>query len=62
MAERTGSDELGRAIVGKARLLVQRKVGQDITAAVAKPFADADHVLLTGRYGRAVAKLTEAYA
>ncbi|BCL27487.1 glycoside hydrolase family 3 N-terminal domain-containing protein [Streptomyces aurantiacus] len=62
LAERTGSDELGRAIVDKARLLVQRKVGEGITAAVAKPFADADHLLLTGRYGRAVAKLTEAYA
>ncbi|MFE9441306.1 hypothetical protein ACFYO2_20370 [Streptomyces sp. NPDC006602] len=26
-------------------------MGQDITAAVAKPFADADHLLLIGRYG-----------
>ena len=45
----------------KARLLVQAKVGQSVTAAVSKPFADADHLLLTGRYGAAVEKLTEAY-
>ncbi|MFD5077170.1 glycoside hydrolase family 3 N-terminal domain-containing protein [Streptomyces sp. NPDC058371] len=60
-AERTGADEIGRAVVNKARLLVQQKVGSGITAATAKPFADADHLLLTGRYGAALAKLTEAY-
>ncbi|MEV5429369.1 glycoside hydrolase family 3 N-terminal domain-containing protein [Streptomyces sp. NPDC052701] len=60
-AERAGADRAGRALVTKARLLVQRKAGQDLTAAVAKPFADADHLLLTGRYAKAVAKLTEAY-
>ncbi|MFD5795998.1 glycoside hydrolase family 3 N-terminal domain-containing protein [Streptomyces diastatochromogenes] len=60
-AERAGADRAGRELVAKARLLVQEKVGQRITEAVAKPFADADHLLLTGRYGKAVQKLTEAY-
>ncbi|MCD7444954.1 glycoside hydrolase family 3 C-terminal domain-containing protein [Streptomyces lincolnensis] len=60
-AERTGAEEAGRAIVGKARLIVQGKAGQDITAAFAKPFADADHLLLTGRYAEAVDRLTTAY-
>ncbi|MFF1446058.1 glycoside hydrolase family 3 N-terminal domain-containing protein [Streptomyces sp. NPDC058295] len=61
VAERAGADEVGRALVEKARLIVQRKVGQAVTAAVAKPFADADHLLLTGRYGKAVEQLTAAY-
>ncbi|WP_406006592.1 CIA30 family protein [Streptomyces sp. NBC_00637] len=60
-AERAGADEVGRALVRKARLIVQRKVGQAVTAAVAKPFADADHLLLTGRYSKAVERLTAAY-
>ncbi|MFJ3666598.1 glycoside hydrolase family 3 N-terminal domain-containing protein [Streptomyces sp. NPDC090106] len=58
LAERTGSDEAGRAIVGKARLIVQQK---GVGAGLAKPFAEADHLLLTGRYGKAVQKLIEAY-
>ncbi|MET8245908.1 glycoside hydrolase family 3 N-terminal domain-containing protein [Streptomyces sp. NPDC005202] len=61
LAEKAHAGEAGRALVAKARLIVQRKVGQNITAAVAKPFADADHLLLTGRYGAAVAQLTAAY-
>ncbi|MEU6195515.1 glycoside hydrolase family 3 N-terminal domain-containing protein [Streptomyces sp. NPDC047061] len=60
-AERAGSDAAGRRLVAKARLLVQAKIGQSITTAVSKPFADADHLLLTGKYGAAVEKLTEAY-
>ncbi|MFF3848344.1 glycoside hydrolase family 3 N-terminal domain-containing protein [Streptomyces sp. NPDC002328] len=60
-AERKGADGAGRALVTRARLIVQQKVGQDITAAVAAPFAAADHLLLTGRYAEAVRKLTEAY-
>ena len=44
-AERAGADSAGRALVSRARLIVQRKVGTDLTAAVAKPFADADHLL-----------------
>ncbi|MFH0173091.1 glycoside hydrolase family 3 protein [Streptomyces cacaoi] len=61
VAERAGADQVGRTLVGKARLIVQQKVGQAVTAAVAKPFADADHLLLTGRYGKAVEQLTAAY-
>jgi beta-glucosidase len=60
-AERHGDDRTGRALVTKARLLVQRHTDGHLTAAVAKPFADADHLLLTGRYGKAVQKLTDAY-
>ncbi|MGW3814842.1 glycoside hydrolase family 3 protein [Streptomyces sp. NPDC005046] len=60
-AERSGADEVARKAVTKARLLVQQKIGSSITAASAKPFADADHLLLTGHYARAVAKLAEAY-
>ncbi|MFI6657207.1 glycoside hydrolase family 3 protein [Streptomyces sp. NPDC050523] len=61
VAEKAGADEAGRALVTKARLIVQEKVGQDMTAAVAKPFADADHLSLTGRYGSAVLRLEDAY-
>jgi len=62
LAERAGSEETGRAIVGKARLLVQQRAGQGITAAFAKPFAEADHLLLKGKYAQALAKLTQAYS
>ncbi|MFE0510666.1 glycoside hydrolase family 3 N-terminal domain-containing protein, partial [Streptomyces sp. NPDC058964] len=61
VAERAGADGTGRALVARARLIVQNKVGRRITAAVAKPFADAGHLLLTGRYAQAVKQLTEAY-
>ncbi|MGW2569954.1 glycoside hydrolase family 3 protein [Streptomyces sp. NPDC001537] len=61
VAEKTGADATGRALVTKARLIVQQKVGAGITQAVAKPFADADHLSLTGRYGTAVEKLIAAY-
>ncbi|MFI6209600.1 glycoside hydrolase family 3 N-terminal domain-containing protein [Streptomyces sp. NPDC051041] len=60
-AERAGAEETGRALVTKARLIVQHKAADRITEAVAKPFADADRLLLTGRYGAAVQKLTQAY-
>ncbi|MGW2523370.1 glycoside hydrolase family 3 protein [Streptomyces sp. NPDC001617] len=60
-AEKAGADTTGRALVAKARLIVQRKVGVGITAAVAKPFADADHLALTGRYGAAVQQLIIAW-
>jgi beta-glucosidase len=60
-AERAGAREAGRALVTRARLIVQQRAGQHITAAVAKPFADADHLLLSGRYGAAVDRLTAAY-
>jgi beta-glucosidase len=60
-AAHTRSAATGKALVTKARLLVQAKVGQNVTAAVSKPFADADHLLLTGKYAAAVKKLEEAY-
>ncbi|MFJ8538389.1 glycoside hydrolase family 3 protein [Streptomyces sp. NPDC093591] len=61
-AERAGADQAGRALVTKARLVVQRKAADTgITEAVAGPFAEADHLLLTGRYGAAVERLTAAY-
>ncbi|MER6422524.1 glycoside hydrolase family 3 N-terminal domain-containing protein [Streptomyces sp. NPDC001137] len=60
-AEKKGADETGRALVTKARLIVQQKAGAGITEAVAKPFADADHLSLTGRYEAAVEKLITAY-
>ncbi|MFF7174526.1 CIA30 family protein [Streptomyces pseudovenezuelae] len=60
-AERAGADDRGRALVETARLIVQQKAGPRMTAAVAAPFADAEHLLLTGRYGEAVRKLTQAY-
>ncbi|MDO0925577.1 hypothetical protein QQY24_09210 [Streptomyces sp. TG1A-8] len=47
--------------MAEARLIVQRKAGQDITQAVANPFADAGHPLLTGAYAQAVRKPPEAY-
>ncbi|MFF9818189.1 glycoside hydrolase family 3 N-terminal domain-containing protein [Streptomyces sp. NPDC014006] len=60
-AERAGADSAGRALVGRARLIVQQKAGQHLSPAVAGPFAEADHLLLTGRYAQAVEKLTAAY-
>ncbi|MGW3269440.1 glycoside hydrolase family 3 protein [Streptomyces sp. NPDC001056] len=60
-AERRGDRRTGRDLVTQARLLVQQKAGERMTAAVAKPFADADHLLLTGHYGKAVEKLAQAY-
>lgn len=63
VAERTGlgRTDVGRTIVGQARLLVQQKTGGKVTEAVSKPFADADHLLLTGDLTGAVAKLRAAY-
>lgn len=52
-AERAGVRQAGRALVTKARLIVQlRAAGTGLTEAVAELFAEADHLLLTGRYGR----------
>ncbi|GAB1327382.1 glycoside hydrolase family 3 protein [Streptomyces sennicomposti] len=61
LAERAHAADAGRALVDKARLIVQQKAANSMSAAVAKPFADADHLLLTGRYGAAVERLTAAY-
>lgn len=56
-----GSSEQGRELVAKARLIVQAKMAGDIGEASAKPFAEADHLLLSGDLPGAVAKLTAAY-
>ncbi|MGW2277525.1 glycoside hydrolase family 3 N-terminal domain-containing protein [Streptomyces sp. NPDC001770] len=56
-----GKTAAGKAIVDQARLLVQQKTGGKLTAAVSKPFAEADHLLLTGDLTGAVAKLRAAY-
>ncbi|MEV7680220.1 glycoside hydrolase family 3 N-terminal domain-containing protein [Streptomyces sp. NPDC088341] len=56
-----GRSAQGRELVGQARLLVQQRIGDDITPASAKPFADADHLLLTGDLTGAVDRLTAAY-
>lgn len=63
VAEKTGlgRTDVGRVIVGQARLLVQQKIGGKLTEKVSKPFADADHLLLTGDLTGAVAKLRTAY-
>lgn len=63
VAERTGlgRTDVGRTIVGQARLLVQQKTGGRLTEKVSQPFADADHLLLTGDLTGAVAKLRAAY-
>lgn len=61
-AERAGAQQAGRALVTKARLIVQEKAARTgITEAVVEPFAEADHLLLTGRYGAAVERLSAAY-
>ncbi|MFF8025407.1 glycoside hydrolase family 3 N-terminal domain-containing protein [Streptomyces sp. NPDC007896] len=60
-ADRTGSARLGHAAVTKARLLVQQSTGSTITPALAKPFAEADHLLLTAHYTQALTKLLETY-
>lgn len=61
-AEKAGAEETGRTLVTKARLIVQqRAAGTGITEAVAGPFAEADHLLVTGRYGAAVERLRAAY-
>lgn len=56
-----GTSAEGRALLAKARVIVQQKVGQNVTEATAKPFAEADHLLLTGDLTGAVAKLRAAY-
>ena len=63
LAERAGLGKTtaGKEIVDRARLLVQHRTGGKLTEAVSKPFAEADHLLLTGDLTAAVAKLRTAY-
>ncbi|MEU6488622.1 glycoside hydrolase family 3 N-terminal domain-containing protein [Streptomyces sp. NPDC046887] len=56
-----GSSPEAREIVTKARQLVQHRIGQHLTPQVSAPFAEADHLLLTGNPAAAIAKLTTAY-
>ncbi|MGQ4713245.1 glycoside hydrolase family 3 N-terminal domain-containing protein [Streptomyces anulatus] len=56
-----GKTPAGRAIVDRARLLVQREIDGTFTQEVAKPFAEADHLLLTGDLTGAVDRLRAAY-
>ncbi|MEU8522926.1 glycoside hydrolase family 3 N-terminal domain-containing protein [Streptomyces sp. NPDC048577] len=59
-AGRGSSPEAAR-LVDRARIIVQQKIGGNITEEVAKPFAEADHLLLSGNPKGAVAQLTAAY-
>ncbi|WP_329404024.1 glycoside hydrolase family 3 C-terminal domain-containing protein [Streptomyces virginiae] len=61
--EKTGAarSEAARALAAKARSIVQRKMGTHPTAAAAKPFAEADHLVLTGALTDAFGKFTAAY-
>ncbi|MFZ3567395.1 glycoside hydrolase family 3 protein [Streptomyces sp. BH097] len=56
-----GKDGGGQALVAKERLKVQQKAGGRVTAAWAKPFAEAEHLALTGDYQGALKKLAAAY-
>ncbi|WP_328906042.1 glycoside hydrolase family 3 C-terminal domain-containing protein [Streptomyces sp. NBC_00234] len=56
-----GRSPQGKAIVDRARLLVQQRTKGELTAAVSGPFADADHLLLSGDLTGAVEKLRAAY-
>ncbi|MFJ4715574.1 glycoside hydrolase family 3 protein [Streptomyces sp. NPDC088785] len=51
----------GQALVDAARLIVQEKAGGSVRQAWAKPFADAEHLALSGDYPGALARLITAY-
>ncbi|MCX5530475.1 CIA30 family protein [Streptomyces sp. NBC_00006] len=57
----TGGGSGERGLVDKARLKVQEKAGGKVTEAWAKPFAEAEHLALTGDYKGALKKLAAAY-
>ncbi|WP_371591060.1 MULTISPECIES: glycoside hydrolase family 3 N-terminal domain-containing protein [unclassified Streptomyces] len=57
----TGGGSGERGLVDKARLKVQEKAGGKVTQAWAKPFAEAEHLTLTGDYKGALKKLAAAY-
>ncbi|WP_030690955.1 glycoside hydrolase family 3 N-terminal domain-containing protein [Streptomyces globisporus] len=56
-----GDSAAARSLVGRARLIVQERIGQNVTEKTAKPFAEADHLLLAGDPAGAVGRLTEAF-
>ncbi|MEU9980600.1 glycoside hydrolase family 3 N-terminal domain-containing protein [Streptomyces sp. NPDC050856] len=56
-----GDSARGRELVTRARLIVQAKMDGGISEASAKPFAEADHLLLSGDLPGAVARLAAAH-
>ncbi|WP_435860275.1 glycoside hydrolase family 3 N-terminal domain-containing protein [Streptomyces roseus] len=58
----TGADaQAGRAVADRARAIAAQRIGGRFTQASAQPFAEADHLLLTGDLTGAVADLTTAF-
>ncbi|MFK0237285.1 glycoside hydrolase family 3 protein [Streptomyces vinaceus] len=58
----TGADsEAGRAVADRARAIAARRIGGRFTQAASGPFAEADHLLLTGDLTGSVAALTAAF-
>ncbi|MGW6407942.1 glycoside hydrolase family 3 protein [Streptomyces vinaceus] len=58
----TGADsEAGRAVADRARAIVAQRIGGRFTQATSQPFAEADHLLLTGDLTGSVAALTRAF-
>ncbi|MEV0094121.1 glycoside hydrolase family 3 N-terminal domain-containing protein [Streptomyces sp. NPDC050738] len=51
----------GKEIATAARQIVQQKIADHLTQATSKPFANADHLLLTGDLKGAITQLTAAY-
>ncbi|MFJ3160913.1 glycoside hydrolase family 3 protein [Streptomyces kanasensis] len=56
-----GGSPAAAELVGRARLIVQAEIGAGVSAASAKPFAEAEHLLLSGKPSAAMARLTTAY-
>ncbi|MFD7085030.1 glycoside hydrolase family 3 N-terminal domain-containing protein [Streptomyces sp. NPDC059918] len=61
--ERTtgAGSQAGRAVADRARAIAAQRIGGRFTEASARPFAEADHLLLTGDLTGAVADLTTAF-
>ncbi|MFE3583805.1 glycoside hydrolase family 3 protein [Streptomyces vinaceus] len=58
----TGADsEAGRAVADRARAIAAQRIGGRFSQATSKPFAEADHLLLTGDLTGSVAALTKAF-
>ncbi|ROQ94137.1 beta-glucosidase [Streptomyces sp. 2132.2] len=58
----TGADsEAGRAVADRARAIAAQRIGGRFTQATSGPFAEADHLLLTGDLTGSVAALTAAF-
>ncbi|MFF0220143.1 glycoside hydrolase family 3 protein [Streptomyces vinaceus] len=58
----TGADsEAGRAVADRARAIAAQRIAGRFSQATSKPFAEADHLLLTGDLTGSVAALTKAF-